>query len=144
MSAAGLQKSVLALSLLAAAAGARAAENGLSHFAVGAQTAYAAFLPPPGETTFFGYALYLGADSLRDDSGNRIPGVDASAIGLAARVVHTWKQRFGGFKLSSGVLALAQLRSILVMSGRRACRSASAPSMPVPGCARRNCSRSTM
>lgn len=83
------------------------AAEGLGHFPAGAQTSYAAFLPPPGETWLYGYALYFGSNSLRDDSGESVPGVDAEVLALAPRLVHTWKQPWAGWKLSSGLVLLS-------------------------------------
>ncbi|MGQ0698907.1 MAG: SphA family protein [Panacagrimonas sp.] len=83
---------------------ASAGEGGLSNFPYGAQTTYAAFLPPPGTTNFFGYSLFYTADSVRDDKGDRIPGIEVDVIAVAPRLVHTWKPLFAGFKLSSGIL----------------------------------------
>lgn len=103
----GSISSLLAAALLCLAATmptAYAAEGGLSNFPYGAQATYSAFLPPPGATTFFGYSLYLKADKVRDNDGDRIPGVEVEAIVLAPRFVHSWKTTLAGFKLSSGVL----------------------------------------
>lgn len=83
---------------------AQAAEGGLSNFPFGAQTAYAAFLPPPGETFFYGYTLFYSADSVRDTHGDRIPGVEVDVIAVAPRIVHSWKTPLWGFKLSSGLV----------------------------------------
>lgn len=79
-----------------------AAENGLSNFSYGTQTTYAAWVPPPGTSTFLGYALYLKADSIRNADGDRIPGVEAEFAALAPRALHTWKQDFRGWKMTSG------------------------------------------
>lgn len=80
----------------------QAAEGGLSHFPYGAQTTYAAFMPPPGETTFYGYTLYYDVNFVADDNGKRVPGLDIEAAAIAPRFVHTWKTPFAGFKVSSG------------------------------------------
>jgi hypothetical protein len=82
------------------------AAEGLGHFPAGAQTSYAAFMPPPGETWFYGYALYFGSNSLRDDRRERIPGVDAEVFALAPRIMHSWQQPWAGWKLSSGLVML--------------------------------------
>ncbi|TDU25618.1 hypothetical protein DFR24_4060 [Panacagrimonas perspica] len=79
-----------------------AAENGLSNFPYGAQTTYAAYLPAPGKTSFYGYALYVDANSVRDDDGDRIPGLSVEALAVAPRVVHTWSTQWAGFDLSTG------------------------------------------
>ncbi len=79
-----------------------AAENGLSNFPYGAQTTYAAYLPQPGNTSFFGYALYVDANSVRDDNGDKIPGLSLEAIAAAPRIVHTWSTQWAGFDLSTG------------------------------------------
>lgn len=92
------------LILTALAPAAQAAEGGLSNFPFGAQTAYAAYMPAVGTTSFFGYALSYVADSVRDDNGDRIPGVEVEVLALAPRLVHTWKQTLAGFNLSSGVV----------------------------------------
>jgi len=78
------------------------AENGLSNFTYGAQTTYAAWMPPPGVTSFFGYSLYLNADSVRDRDGDKVPGVEVQAVALAPRIIHTWRQDFFGWKMTSG------------------------------------------
>lgn len=83
---------------------ARAAEAGFSNFPFGAQTTYAALTPPAGTTSFFGYALVYTADSVRDDNGDRIPGVEVDVVALAPRLVHSWKPSFAGFKLTSGIV----------------------------------------
>lgn len=92
------------LSALLLAPPVQAAESGLSNFPYGAQTTYAAFVPPPGTTSFFGYSLYIDADSVRDNNGDKIPGVKLSAFALAPRLVHTWKSSFHGWKMTSGAV----------------------------------------
>lgn len=82
----------------------RAAEGGLSSFPYGAQTTYAAFVPAPGTTSFFGYALYLEADSVRDGDRNEVPGVNVDVFAVAPRFLHTWKSTFFGWKMTSGGL----------------------------------------
>ncbi len=96
----------IALALAAGAFGAQAqaAESGLSNFPYGAQTTYAAFVPPPGTTSFFGYSLYIDADSVRDNNGDKIPGVSLSAFALAPRLVHTWSSTFHGWTMTSGAV----------------------------------------
>ena len=96
---------VIAAALLGiVAAPASAAEGGLSNFPYGAQTAYAAFVPAPGTTSFFGYALFIDADSLRDGNGDKVPGVSLEAFALAPRLVHTWNSTFMGWKMTSGAV----------------------------------------
>lgn len=80
----------------------QAAENGLSNFSYGTQTTYAAWMPPPGSSSFLGYALFLSADSIHDANGDRIPGVEAEYVALAPRALHTWKKDFYGWKMTSG------------------------------------------
>lgn len=97
--------SILALAAtLGFAVPTHAAEGGLSNFPFGAQTTYAAFVPAPGTTSFFGYALYIDADSVRDDDGDKIPGVSLEAFALAPRLVHTWKTSLFGWKMTSGAV----------------------------------------
>ncbi len=79
-----------------------AAEGGLSNFPAGAQTTYAAFVPAPGTTSFYGYALYINSDSVRDGNGDKIPGVSAEVFALAPRLLHTWKPTLFGWKMTSG------------------------------------------
>jgi len=101
------QACLLALSALGFAgfgASVQAAEGGLSNFPYGAQTSYAAFVPAPGTTSFFGYALYIDGESLRDNDGDKIPGVSLEAVALAPRLVHTWKSTFHGWKMTSGAV----------------------------------------
>lgn len=81
---------------------AHSGEGGFSNFPYGAQTTYAGFLPAPGTTVFYGYTLFYSADSFRDDKGDRVPGVEVDLFAVAPRVVHSWKQSFAGFGLSSG------------------------------------------
>ena len=95
---------VAALGLASLMPVAHAAEGGLSNFPFGAQTSYAALMPPPDTTSFFGYALLYKADSVRDNNGDRIPGVEVEVIALAPRLVHSWKTSLWGFKLSSGIV----------------------------------------
>ena len=83
---------------------ARAAEGGLSNFPYGAQTTYAAFVPAPGTTSFYGYALYINADSIRDGDGNKIPGTSVDVFALAPRLLHTWESTFFGWKMTSGAV----------------------------------------
>lgn len=78
--------------------------SGFGNFPFGAQTTYAALMPPAGTTSFFGYALLYKGDSIRDDDGKKIPGVDFELFALAPRLVHSWSQGWAGFKLSSGVV----------------------------------------
>jgi hypothetical protein len=82
----------------------RAAEGGLSNFPYGAQTTYAAFVPAPGTSSFFGYSLYIDADSVRDGEGDKIPGVSVEVLAFAPRVLHTWESTFYGWKMTSGGL----------------------------------------
>lgn len=92
--------SILAMLSLSAPA----AEGGLSNFPFGAQTTYAAFMPTPGTTSFFGYALYINADEVRDGNGDEIPGVSLDAFAFAPRLLHTWNTSFHGWKLTSGAV----------------------------------------
>jgi hypothetical protein len=95
----------VAATLLIASTDAPAAEGGLGNFPFGAQTTYAAYLPAPGNTSFFGYALAYSGDTLRDDDGDGIlPGFRFDVLALAPRIVHTWKDGFAGFDLSSGAV----------------------------------------
>lgn len=93
-----------ALGLALCGSPASAAEGGLSNFPYGAQTSYAAFVPAPGTTSFFGYALYIDGKSLRDNDGDKIPGVSIEAFALAPRLVHTWNSTFHGWKMTSGAV----------------------------------------
>lgn len=98
-------RSLLAAGLLQAVATpqALAAEGGLSNFPYGALSTYAAYLPQPGNTSFFGYALVYSAQTLRDNDGDGVlPGFSVDVLALAPRVVHTWKTKVAGFDLSSG------------------------------------------
>lgn len=84
---------------------ASASENGgFSNFPVGAQTVGAAFLPPPGATEFYGYGLYYSAQRVRDDHGDKVPGVAVNLFAQAPRLVHTWGVTFGGVAVSSGIV----------------------------------------
>ncbi|MBI5618432.1 MAG: transporter [Gammaproteobacteria bacterium] len=79
-----------------------AAEGGLSSFPYGALTTFAAFVPAPGTTSFFGYALNIQADSIHDGRGEAIPGTKVDVFALAPRFLHTWKSTFHGWKMTSG------------------------------------------
>jgi hypothetical protein len=92
------------LSVCLITAPALAAENGLSNFPYGAQTTYAAYLPQRGTTSFYGYALYVRANSVRDSDGQKVPGVNLWAFAVAPRIVHTWSTQVAGFDLSSGLV----------------------------------------
>ncbi len=83
---------------------ARAAEGGLSNFAYGAQTTYAAFVPAPGTSAFYGYSLYINADSVRDGDGDKVRGVSVEVLAFAPRLLHTWESTFFGWKMTSGGL----------------------------------------
>jgi hypothetical protein len=83
---------------------ARAAEGGLSNFPYGAQTTYAAFVPAPGTSAFYGYALYVNADSVRDGDGDKVPGVSVEVLAFAPRLLHTWNSTFFGWRMTSGGL----------------------------------------
>ena len=83
---------------------AHAAEGGLSNFPYGALSTYAAFVPPPGTTTFYGYSLFIDANSVRDSEGDKVPGVSVEALAFAPRVLHTWEQSLYGWKMTSGAL----------------------------------------
>lgn len=89
---------------MVAPSAASAAESGLGNFPFGAQTSYAALMPPPGTTSFFGYALFYKAGSVRDNAGNKVPDLEFEVLALAPRLVHTWSQGWAGFNLSSGVV----------------------------------------
>ncbi|HKY90779.1 MAG TPA: transporter [Nevskiaceae bacterium] len=94
---------VVAAALPFAAPVARGAEGGLGNFPFGAQSTYAAYLPQPGNTSFFGYALAYSGHTLRDGDGNGVvPGFNFDVLAIAPRIVHTWKGGFAGFDLSSG------------------------------------------
>lgn len=82
----------------------RAAEGGLSNFPYGAQTTYAAFVPAPGTTAFYGYSLFIDAGSVRDGEGDELPGVSVEVLAFAPRLLHTWNSTFYGWKLTSGAL----------------------------------------
>lgn len=95
--------SILALgATLGFPAAAPAAEAGFSNFPHGAQTTYSAFVPAPGTTSFFGYALYIDASSVRDNNGDKVPGVSLDAFALAPRIVHTWNSTLFGWKMTTG------------------------------------------
>jgi len=96
---------------------AHAAEGGLSNFPYGAQTTYAAFVPAPGTTSFFGYALYIKGDSVRDGDGDRVPGVSVDVFAVAPRLLHTWKSTFFGWKMTSGGLAEGLYARVAVPGG---------------------------
>lgn len=78
-----------------------AAEGGFNQYPWGAQTTYAAHMPPAGKTAFFGYFLFLDGDSVRDSQGDKIPGVSAEVYALVPRIVHSWETSFFGWKMSS-------------------------------------------
>jgi hypothetical protein len=94
------------LFLLMFAAPATAGEGGSTYFAHGAQTVYAAFLPGPGHTQFYGYTQFYDGGSLRDAQGERIPGIQVQAFALAPRVMHTFEKSLWGFKVSAGAFAV--------------------------------------
>jgi hypothetical protein len=102
----GLCRRTLAgLALWAASTAVMAGDGtGFGNFPFGAQTTYAAIMPPAGTTSFFGYALLYKGDSIRDDDGNKIPNLDFELFALAPRLVHSWSKGLFGFKLSSGVV----------------------------------------
>lgn len=93
---------VAALGYVGATSSANAAEGGASNYPYGALTTYAALLPPPGETGFYGYVVQYSADRIVDVRGKTIPGARVQLFASAPRVVHTWKQSWAGFNLSSG------------------------------------------
>ena len=101
----GLRALALTIALTCLATSAHAGDGtGYGNFPYGAQTTYAAIMPPAGTTSFFGYALLYKGDSIRDDDGKKIPGVDFELFALAPRLVHSWSQGWAGFKLSSGIV----------------------------------------
>lgn len=105
---------VLGVSLLLAQSPLEAAEGGLSNFPYGAQTTYAAFVPAPGTSAFYGYSLFIDADSLRDGAGDEVPGVEVEVFALAPRVLHTWKPTLFGWKMTSGGLTEALYAKVQV------------------------------
>lgn len=95
-------RAALAVQLALASATASAMETGVGHYAYGAQTTAAAFLPPKGVSAFYGYFLFYHADSFRDGDGrSMIPDFELDAVVFAPRVVHTWGSR-GDWAFSSG------------------------------------------
>lgn len=99
----GLRALVLAAALGLSSGVASAGDGtGFGNFPFGAQTTYAALMPPAGTTSFFGYSLFYKGD-IRDDDGNK-PGVEFELFAIAPRLVHSWSKGLFGFKLSSGVV----------------------------------------
>jgi hypothetical protein len=101
-----VMRRVAAAGLALGAASAMAAETRQTYYAHGAQSVYAAFMPPPGKTQFYGYSLFYDASSIRDAAGDAIPGISAKALAAAPRILHTLERELFGFKVSFGVLAL--------------------------------------
>lgn len=95
----------LAAMLLVFASSAQAAEGGSSNFPYGALSTYAAFVPPPGKSAFYGYSLYINGNSVRDGDGDKVPGVSVQVLAFAPRVLHTWESTLYGWKMTSGGLA---------------------------------------
>lgn len=93
---------MMALGLASHVGTATAAEGGASNYPYGALTTYAALLPPSGETGFYGYVVQYSADRIVDVRGKTIPGASVELFASAPRIVHTWKQTWSGFSLSSG------------------------------------------
>lgn len=84
-----------------------AAETGQTYYAHGAQVAYSGFMPAPGATQFYAYSLFYDAASIRDNDGNRVPGISAQAIAIAPRALYTFEQPWSGYKVSVGAYAVA-------------------------------------
>ncbi len=63
-----------------------------------------AFVPAPGTNAFYGYSLYINANSLRDEDGDKVPGVSVDVLAFAPRVLHTWESTLFGWKMASGGL----------------------------------------
>lgn len=101
-----LLRTLTATGLALGATSAMAAETGQTYYAHGAQTVYAAIMPPPGKTQLYGYSLFYDASSIRDAQGEAIPGVSARGLAAAPRIIHTLERQFFGFNVSFGVLAL--------------------------------------
>lgn len=80
-----------------------AAEGGLSNYPYGALTSYAALMPAPGDTVLLGYVAQYTGSRFIDQNGSTVPGLELEFLAFAPRVVHSWKQPWAGFKLSSAV-----------------------------------------
>ncbi|OEC34410.1 Uncharacterized conserved protein [Pseudomonas cuatrocienegasensis] len=96
-----------------------AAENGQIHYPIGVNTIMNAALPAPGETGFYLYTQYYESTRLNDRNGDAIDAdFKAQVYAVVPRIVHTWKDTYGPFSLSSGVI-LPMTRVELEAFGRR-------------------------
>lgn len=95
----------LSFALLFINSSAQASQTGQTYYAHGAQTVYAAITPQPGGSQFYGYVLFYEAGTVRDADGDAVGDLEAQAIAMAPRVLHTWKRSLWGFKMTSGAFA---------------------------------------
>jgi hypothetical protein len=98
-------QALLALALLFTHSQGNALQTGQTYYAHGAQTVYSAIMPQPGGSQFYGYVLFYDASTVRDANGDTVGDLEAQAIAMAPRVLHTWKPSLWGFKLTSGAFA---------------------------------------
>lgn len=102
----------IGLSLLAiASAGVQATENGGSSYPMGAENYMSGAMPPPGMYSQF-FANHYEADSLRDNSGDKVPvdfRVRANVIALRMIWV-TEQQVFGGSLAFHTIIPVADLK----------------------------------
>lgn len=100
-----LRAALLALVSTAISHPAFATENGNEHYPLGVLTVQPALLPPPGETEYYNYDVYIVGNKFADNSGNAsaaLPDFHLSVFVEAPRVIHTWTPTWGNFHISSG------------------------------------------
>jgi hypothetical protein len=84
---------------------ARASENGLSHYPIGADTAYDAIMPQQGGTMYYQYDEYYSANQINNSQGkSALPGFNVDVTAFAPRILHTWSLNFAGFTLTSELI----------------------------------------
>jgi hypothetical protein len=83
---------------------AKATENGLTEYPIGADTILPGILPSPGKTEFYNYSLLYAVPASIGPGGVKAPDFHATVLADAVRVVHTWDFMVGPFMVSTSAV----------------------------------------
>lgn len=104
----GFRRTVLGTTLLlgATSLNAWASEGGaFGNYGVGALTVASGFLPPQGETYFYGYVLNYTADRFVNGDGDSIiPDFNLNVTVEASVLKRTWNFKIAGLSVASGLI----------------------------------------